>query len=282
MNISNIEAFIYVYHLSGFNKAADALYLTQPTISARIQSLETDLNTTLFHRDRKGTTLTDDGKTFLPFAYRIYNAYKEAKINMGQELINMNIGSITSVSTNLLPKIISSLKEYHPNVSVQIITGPTKEILNKILNKQCHFGITESFSDSRIHKLPFYTDPFSLVVPRNHRLLSLDRKVTIKDIVFEPLITISQGVLNKQVVERIFSKDNLKPHIALEVDNIETIKFMVMKGMGISFLPELCLKNELASGELFTVPIQPALDIKREIEIIYLKGTKPPYLNFFI
>lgn len=75
---------------------------------------------------------------------------------------------------------------------------------------------------------------------------------------------------------------NLKPRVAMVVDNIETIKFMVLKGMGISFLPELCFKNELASGELFSVPIDPPLNIKRELEIIYLKKNKVPFLSFFV
>lgn len=282
VNISHIEAFIYVYHLSGFNKAAEALYLTQPTISARIQTLEKDMNIILFNRDRKGITLTDEGKAFLPFAYRIFNAYKEAKINMGQELKEMNLGSITSVSTSLLPKILSTFKEQYPAVSVNIFTGPTGDILTKIVNKQCHFGITEAISDSRIHNLPFHTDPYSLVVPRNHPLLSIDREVTMKDIAFEPFITISQGVLDKRVVEEIFAKQKLKPHIVFEVDNIETAKFMVLKGMGISFLPKLCFENEQSTGELFTIPIVPLINIKREIDIIYLKGTKPPFLNAFV
>src|SRR5699024_7018851 len=105
MNISNIETFIYIYHLSGFNKAANALYLTQPTITSRIQSLEKDLNAKLFHRKSNEITLTEAGKVFLPYAYRIYNAYKEAKIQMGQEIQELSVGSITSVSTSLLPKM---------------------------------------------------------------------------------------------------------------------------------------------------------------------------------
>lgn len=282
MNISNIEAFIYVYHLSGFNKAAEALYLTQPTITARIQTLEKDMNTTLFHRNRKGVTLTNEGKVFLPFAYRIFNAYKEAKINLGQELKEVTIGSITSVSTSLLPKILASFKEQYPTVSVNIVTGPTKDILNRLIHNQCHFGIIESRPDSRFNSLPFHTDPYSLVVPRNHPLLSLKREVTLKDIAFEPFITISQGVFDRSIVEKTFAEQNLKPNIVFEVDNIETVKFMVLKGMGISFLPKLCFENERAAGELFTIPISPVPHIKRKIEIIYLKGTKPPFLNFFV
>lgn len=282
MNIRNIEAFIYIYHLSSFNKAAEALYLTQPTISARINNLETDLNTTLFHRANRGATLTEEGEKFLPYAYRIYNAYKEAKINVGQEVLNMNLGTITSISTILLPQLITSFQEKYPDVSVNIITGTSKEILNKVIDKKCHLGITQSIRDPRINSMPFHTDPIALVVPHNHHFLSLKRKVTIKDIAFEPLISISHGVHDKETIEKVFAAHNLKPRVAMVVDNIETIKFMVLKGMGISFLPELCFKNELASGELFSVPIDPPLNIKRELEIIYLKKNKVPFLSFFV
>src|SRR5699024_4957861 len=114
MNISNIETFIYIYHLSGFNKASNALYLTKPTITSLIQSLEKDLDAKLFYRNQQKVTLTEAGKVFLPYAYRIYNSYKEAKIQMGQEIQELSVGSITSVSTSLLPKMIANMKEAHP------------------------------------------------------------------------------------------------------------------------------------------------------------------------
>jgi len=70
MNMDNIEAFLYAFQLGSFNKAAEALYLTQPSVTARIQSLERELKGPLFHRDGKQITLTERGKQFLPYAQK--------------------------------------------------------------------------------------------------------------------------------------------------------------------------------------------------------------------
>ncbi len=79
MNIEHIESFLYVVKYKSIHKASHALYLTQPTVSARIKSLEESLGTALFNRDRRGLSLTESGKDFIPFATNIVESYYESK-----------------------------------------------------------------------------------------------------------------------------------------------------------------------------------------------------------
>ncbi len=79
MNIEHIESFLYVVKYKSIHKAANALYLTQPTVSARIKSLEETLGTTLFHRESRSLTLTESGKEFIPFATNIVESFYESK-----------------------------------------------------------------------------------------------------------------------------------------------------------------------------------------------------------
>lgn len=79
MNIEYLEAFMYVVHLESIHKAADALYLSQPTITARIKTLERDLGTQLFLRKGRSMILTEEGKAFIPYAERIIRTYRQGK-----------------------------------------------------------------------------------------------------------------------------------------------------------------------------------------------------------
>lgn len=79
MNIEHIESFLYVVKYKSIHKAANALYLTQPTVSARIKSLEDSLGITLFHREGRSISLTESGKEFIPFATNIVESYYESK-----------------------------------------------------------------------------------------------------------------------------------------------------------------------------------------------------------
>lgn len=81
MNIENIEAFIYVCQLGSFNKAAEALYLTQPSVTARIQSLEREINIKLFHRNGNKISLTEKGEYFFHMHKEFYNLIR--KLSMG-------------------------------------------------------------------------------------------------------------------------------------------------------------------------------------------------------
>ena len=71
MNIDHLEAFMYVVHLKSIHKAANALFLSQPTVTARIKTLERELSTELFTREGRGLILTEQGRAFIPFAEQI-------------------------------------------------------------------------------------------------------------------------------------------------------------------------------------------------------------------
>jgi DNA-binding transcriptional LysR family regulator len=143
MNIENIEAFLYVCQLGSFNKAAEALYLTQPSVTARIQSLEREMNIKLFNRAGNKTSLTEKGEYFLPHAQKILQSYQEAIYGLQQVFIpyELVIGSALSISNNVLPNILPAFKSEFKDVRIKILTGHSKDILRKVINKEVDFGI---------------------------------------------------------------------------------------------------------------------------------------------
>lgn len=282
MNIENIEAFIYVCQLGSFNKAAEALYLTQPSVTARIQSLEREINIKLFHRNGNKISLTEKGEYFFPHAQKILQSYQEAKYGLQQAAIpyDLVIGSALSISNNILPEILPSFKSEFKDVRIKIVTGHSQDILQKVINKEVDFGIVRTETHPQVESIRLYNDPIGLFVPRNHIFLK-EEKVTIEHVSKQPLIFFDYGSMDWLMIHRLFSSNDVSPNISLEVDNMETAKNLVIQGMGISFLPEHCVKQELENGELIRVEMEPPVKINISIDFIYLKGRpKSVFIDF--
>jgi DNA-binding transcriptional LysR family regulator len=284
MNIDHVEAFVYVFQLGSYIKAADVLFLTQPSVTARIQSLERELNIKLFHRTGKQITLTEKGKQFLPYAQSILQTYREAKLNLQQsgKRNELNIACSLSVSNYIIPDILAIFREKFPEVAIKITTGHSNDVLEKVINQQVDFGIARSVFHPKIESFPLLTDPIHLVVPPDHHFAKNHCQATIEEISQEPLIFFDHGSIDSMMIHGIFETKKLSPNVIMEIDNMETAKKMVMKGIGISFLPEMCLKDELGQAELRRIRIAPSADLARKIECIYLKQEKRPhFLSFF-
>ncbi|WP_028402223.1 LysR family transcriptional regulator [Ectobacillus panaciterrae] len=282
MNIENIEAFIYVCQLGSFNKAAEALYLAQPSVTARIQSLEREINIKLFHRNGNKISLTEKGEYFFPHAQKILQSYQEAKYGLQQVAIpyDLVIGSALSISNNILPEILPGFKSEFKDVRVKIVTGHSQDILQKVINKEVDFGIVRTETHPQVESIRLYNDPIGLFVPRNHIFLK-EEKVTIEDVSKQPLIFFDYGSMDWLMIHRLFSSNDVNPTISLEVDNMESAKNLVIQGMGISFLPEHCVKQELENGELIRVEMAPPVKINISIDFIYLKGRpKSVFIDF--
>ncbi|WP_129731963.1 LysR family transcriptional regulator [Ectobacillus funiculus] len=282
MNIENIEAFIYVCQLGSFNKAAEALYLTQPSVTARIQSLEREINIKLFHRNGNKISLTEKGEYFFPHAQKILQAYQEARYGLQQAAIpyDLVIGSALSISNNILPEILPDFKSEFKDVKIKIVTGHSQDILQKVINKEVDFGIVRTETHPQVESIRLYNDPIGLFVPRNHILLK-EENVTIEHVSKQSLIFFDYGSMDWLMIHRLFSSNDVSPTISLEVDNMETAKNLVIQGMGISFLPEHCVKQELENGELIRVEMAPPVKINISIDFIYLKGRpKSVFIDF--
>ena len=124
MEIGRLQAFVHVDNLLSFSKAAEALYLTQPTVTARIQGLERELGEPLFERMGRTIRLTDAGHSFLPHAQRALQAIKEGSDAIATlrdvERGTLSIGTAPTIGTYVLPELLQRFNEQFPGVEVSI------------------------------------------------------------------------------------------------------------------------------------------------------------------
>jgi len=274
MNIRNLEAFVYIVHFDNFNKAAEALFLSQPTISARIRSLENEMNTKLFFREGRKSILTDSGKKLFPYAEKMLSYYQEATYKMKQDMYipdQIRIGCANSVSSYLIPEILPELKKKFPLLRVKIISHHSEEIMNKLVNNEIDFGLIRTITHPKIHTKTILSNPVGLFAAANHNLANKETTVSLEELTSEDIIFYDHNSTEWLYINRLMESLNLQLNTIIEVDNMEAAKRLVKKGMGICFLPQHAVYEEVESNQLVNIPLTKPLNINTEIAIAYSK-----------
>lgn len=259
MNLENIEAFVYVIHFNSFNKAAETLFLSQPSVTARIQSLERELDAKLFDRESKQFTLTEQGKQFLPYAQQIIQSYKKGKQHLhrrkAEDARELRIGCTVSASNYLLPSLLPQFKAAYPELRVKLITAPTETIIRHVENRELDIGLVRGTTHPLLDSCLFYEDRIRLFVHSGHPLAKR-REAAIEEAALEPFVFFECGSLDWMKIHRLFDSLERPPAIDYEIDNMETAKKLIASGLGIGFLPELCAGAEIRSGTLVPVTVR--------------------------
>src|SRR6266566_2330686 len=247
MLLAHLESFVEVARSGNVSRAADALFLTQPALTARLKSLESDLGVELFVRSARGMKLTDAGRAFLPYAQRTLGLVTE-----GRQVISdlregatgeLVIGAAPAVSTYLLPTILKTFRATYPNVRLGVKTGHTDEML--------------------------------LVVSRRHPFASRT-KVRMDELASERLILFDRTSSYHELTSSLFREAGVVPVSVMELDNVEAAKKMVQQGLGVALLPRMALSAELRSRSLRPVRLIGAQPVRRPIVALRRKDAGEP------
>ncbi|WP_179032263.1 LysR family transcriptional regulator [Paenibacillus kribbensis] len=273
MNIENMEAFVYVNHYGSFNKAAEALFLSQPSVTARIQTLERELECKLFDRQSKQTVLTEDGRKFLPYAEQMLQVLQKGKQKLQQRKKapqQIRIGCTISVSNYIIPEILKQLRARYPEINYKIVTATTDQLVQKLLNREVDISFVRKVMHPAIRTLAFYEDPISLYVYEGHPFMKTG-KASIQDIQHETLVFFECGSLDWMRIHRAFESLEQPPDIAFQVDNVVTAKKLVLEEAGIAFLPDVCVSREVKDKKLFRIHVPEVASVSMQISIVATK-----------
>jgi DNA-binding transcriptional LysR family regulator len=290
MNIDHIECFIFVALTGSFSKAATLLYLSQPTVSLRIKSLETNLNYKLFQRTGNTISLTEEGEIFLPYAKKMLQSLQD-----GQQAIQrihgylegeLSISSVFGAALYLLPKLVEQFQQIYPKVKLTIFTGHSHQVLDMVLNHEVSFGIAREVNHPQIDRIQVMKDELLLTVYPDHPFHN-QKQVTIEDVAKERLILFNRGSLDWNLINGAFSHFHLKNNVIMEVDNIEVVKRMVKQKLGIAFLPRISIQRDLKLNKLHEVGVSNLPQLSRNFELIYLKDASiskimESFINFLL
>src|SRR6266850_3689819 len=279
MLLAHLESFVEVARTANVSRAAQTLCLTQPALTARLKSLESDLGVELFVRSARGMKLTDAGRAFLPYAQRTLGLVTEgrrviADLREGStgELV---IGAAPAVSTYLLPTILKSFRTTYPNVRLWNETGHTEEVLEMVLRQDVTIGIGRPVRHPEVELIPVFEDELLLVVSRRHPFAART-KVRMDELATERLILFDRASSYHELTSALFREAGVVPVSVMELDNVEAAKKMVQQGLGVALLPRMALSAELKARSLRPVKLIGTAPVRRPIVALRRKDAGEP------
>jgi DNA-binding transcriptional LysR family regulator len=279
LRLEQLNTFVEVARRGSVSRAADALYVTQPTLTARLKSLEQELDAKLFVRSQRGMRLSDAGRAFLPYAERTLDSVLSGRRLLAElargESGQLALGAAPAVSTYVLPRILTRFRRTHPKVSVAVRTGHSEEVLELVLREQVQVGLGRALRHPDVEAIPLYEDELVLVVDPDHAFaeqeaIGPDQLTDVQLILFDR--TSSYHRLTSEFFEGV----GAVPRGIMELDNIDAAKKMVEQGLGVALLPHTAVAAELEAGSLRAVTLAEAPVPTRRIVIFRRRDSGPP------
>ncbi|OCA87757.1 LysR family transcriptional regulator [Bacillus sp. FJAT-27225] len=252
MELKDLEIFNMVAEKGTITEVAKELKYVQSNITSRIQKLETELNTQLFNRHRRGMSLTPEGKKLLTYSKEILlltDEMKKAVQSKKEPSGKLEIGTVETVIQ--LPTILTNYIKKYKNVDLSLVTGVTEALEENVLNHKLDGAfVTES---------AFHPDLVSYEVFQEELVLISDMsKFTLEELKEEPFLCFSEGCGYRARLEAWYKDQNTTPQKVMEFGTLETILRSVAMGLGISFLPKSAVAHMEQSGHIqcHTLPDQ--------------------------
>lgn len=258
MELTQIETFIEIVEQGSFRKAAKSLFITQPSVSGRIQILEEELGSPLFHRLGRGVRLTKEGKSFFDYAQRSIDALVDGKAAFQRSLRNqaetLHLATARGIGTYILPGLLRDFRASSPDITPHISVGRSTEVLNMVLRDEVQLGLCRSLKHPDIDSIYLYDEEIVLVTNPSHPFAQRDG-VSILEVSREPLILYDPGSIYFLMINQVCREAGIKPRVEMSLDSIEATKQMIEIGMGISFLPRNGIRYELERKSLSVVTL---------------------------
>ena len=260
MTFDQILTFVTIYRTGSISKAAEKLYLPQPTVSHRIKQLERELGKPLLIRVNGTVRLSQEGHAFLPFALSALTA-----LDQGREAVEqlehgltgtLSLGCNNSFAGTMLPSILESFMAMHPGIALKVHCYSTEEQIKMLKSKHIQIGITRyTANDPSITFKLLYAHPAYAVISREHPYAERD-ELSLEEVLKERLILYEAESLHRKKIDMTFKDLNMLYDPHYETNNLQLIKFWIKSTMGIFLSCPLYMQPEIDSGEMVAIPIE--------------------------
>ena len=263
MDIRRLEIFAKVAELGSFSRAAEALFLTQPTISEHVRALEDELGVQLLDRLGRGATPTRAGQLLLGYAHRMLALSREAhqalerfQGRMSGELI---VGGSTIPGEYVLPALIGQFKAKYPDILISLLIGSTRRVSDWLEEGRVEVGVVGARPASRaLESKELMADELVVVVPATHAWATR-RMATLTDLQKEPMIVRERGSGSREALEHALHEAGLSLaglRVVGEMGSTQAVKQAVRAGIGIALVSKRAVEDECRAGLLACVKVK--------------------------
>ena len=260
-----------------FTKAAEVLYLSQPSLSKQIKTLEKNLDILLINRENNKISLTENGKVFLQYSERILALCEEscrALIDLKNgDRGNLTVGASQTIGTYLMPRVLALFAQNYPQIDLKVQVNSTRLIANNVLNREIDIAVVGGEIPNELRKnltiKHFVEDELSLIISKSHPFAK-KKKIKKENLYYLNFITLNSNSTIRKFIDNILIQNGIETNqlkIIMQFNSIEGIKTAVSLGLGAAFVSSSAIEKEV---ELKTIEILKIENIKitRTLSII--------------
>jgi len=268
MDTQALAAFLEVADSASFSRAAERLHLSQPAVSKRIATLEDHLGRQLFDRVGRQISLTDAGRALLPYARRVLHDIADGRRALSQlsEKVEgrLSIGTSHHIGLHRLPSVLRAYTLAFPQVDLDIQFMDSEVACEAVVAGKLELGIVTLPTEPlpQLKSRLVWPDPLAVVVAPAHPLAGL-KKPRLDDLAEHPAVLPDEATYTHRIVTAALTRHGLVPRIRLATNYLETLKMLVMIGLGWSVLP-----RSMLGDDLIALPIR-ELSLSRELGVVW-------------
>jgi LysR family hydrogen peroxide-inducible transcriptional activator len=285
IHLKHIRYFIALADHGSFRQAAFKLNITQPTLSAQIAALEETLGVKLFERSRQGTLITPVGREVLGRARRVLeeaqSMVNRAEYIEGDDIGTHRLGVTPTLGPYLLPHVLPEVHNRHQNLKLYVREEVPSDLELSLVDGQHDLILsTLPIMSPELEVAPLCREPLRLIVAREHRLAS-KKRINRMDLVGEPILTISEHHLFHRQITELCEQVGAQVRRDYEGSSLDTLRQMVVMGMGSAFLPALYVKSEIRNEEEVRIATVSGVDVMRNHALAWRLSSpsRPFYRN---
>ncbi len=252
ITLKHLVIFKEVARLKSMSKAAETLFISQPTISQKIQEIETYYDIKLFQRYSKHLGISEEGKIFLEHTNRILDQMDEMDNTFfhKKEEISLRLGLTLTVASTFAPQLIKNMQDNNPNLHIHVTVDNTQSIENQLLENELDIAIVEGdiHNDSIIHE-GIIPDRLVLICSNKHPLSS-KQEITPEDLRNQDFICREKGSGTRSMLEQFMSLYKIPYHVSWQCNSWESIKQAVLCNHGITLMSIRLVQKEIEDGKL--------------------------------
>ncbi len=274
MDVRQLETFRAVAEEGSFTRAALRLHVSQSAISRQLQLMEKELGTQLLHRTAKGATPTANGELLLKTANRINRDIQDIvwqipetqKLQRGQ----LSLGGSMTVCLYILPKLLKKFRGLYKDVDLRVTSGTSEAILGKLRSRQVDVAmLTLPIVGPDLEVRTVVKEEMVVVTSPRHPL-TRERSVEPRHLGRYPLILFEPGSNTRKLLDRFFVEQEIPVDVAMETENVEIIKAMVSRGLGVTVIPYAAIAGDVRSVRFGWARLR-GKRLYREMSWVFLK-----------
>lgn len=288
MDLRQLEIFAKVAELGSFSKAAEALHLTQPTVSEHIRALEDELGVRLLDRLRRGAAVAPAGQLLLTYAGRILALQREARQAIGgfqgKMAGDLVVGASNIPGEYVLPGLLGRFKDKYPDIAVTLLIGDSQIVVDWVAEGRAELGVVGArLSQRAVEYRELMPDEEVVIVAPGHPWFGR-KQVELADLAGEPLLLRERGSGTRVALEDALAAvgTNLEAlRVVGEIGSTQAIKQAVKAGVGISVLSRRAVEEESRAGTLWPVHLKDLRIIRSFHVVTHRDRSRSPLAEAF-